>query len=237
MSVSDSTPSYQQLSLPVRLDDSATFDNFFVTDGNGLALQAAKDAAALNDSAYLFGPPGSGRSHLLQAACHRLGVEARYLPLADLAMFEPAQVLDNAEHAALVALDDVDAVAQNPLWAEALFHLFNRLREAGGRCLISAGCSPRQLSCALPDLQSRLSWHGAVRVSALDEEQRLAALRWRAQCRGLELSEEVARFILSRFSRDPAALFALLDQLDRRSLELQRRLTVAFVRQVLADLA
>lgn len=224
---------FQQLSLAVRLDDSATFDNFLPTAGNGLALQAARDAAAGRGSAFLFGAPGSGRSHLLQAACHACQSDARYLPLAELGAHDPALVLENCETAALVVLDDIDAVTADPIWAEQLFHALNRIHAAAGCWLAAAAVPPRQLSTTLPDLQSRLAWNPAVRIGGLDDAQRIAALRGRARLRGLELGSDVASYILNHYSRDPARLFTLLDLLDRRSLELQRRLTLAFVKQVM----
>jgi len=227
-------PAARQLSLPMRLDDHATFDNFHATAGNSLALAAARACAAGGESAFLFGPPGAGLSHLLQAACHEGGSATRYLPLAELADCEPEAVLEGLEDADLLALDDVDAVVADGAWSEQLFHLLNRLQRTGSAVLFSARQAPRQLPCRLPDLQSRLSWHPAIRVAPLNEDQRMAALRDRAHRRGLVLDETVARYIMQRYSRDPARLFALLEVLDQRSLELQRRLTIAFVRQTMA---
>lgn len=228
-----SSQGFRQLSLAVRLDDGATFDNFFPTAGNGLALRSAREAVLGRSSAFLFGPPGSGRSHLLQAACRVRGAEARYLPLAELASYDPAVVLENCEHAPLVAFDDIDAATADPDWAEHLFHAFNRMQGHGCCWLATAASPPRQLVCALADLRSRLAWSPAVRIGSLDDEQRLAALKFRARNRGLEMGDEAARFILTRCPRDPARLFALLDLLDRRSLELKRRLTLTFVKKVL----
>lgn len=225
----------RQLSLPVRLDDSATFDNFFATSDNSLALKACRDSARGAGWVFLFGPSGAGRSHLLQAACHECKGTARYFPLAELADCDPGAVLENVESASLVALDDIDAVITDPAWAEQLFHALNRMQRSGSGGLISARQAPRQLPCILPDLQSRLSWHPAIRIAALDDAQRIAALCARAHHRGLELDETVARYIIHRYSREPARLFALLETLDQRSLELQRRLTIAFVREVMAS--
>lgn len=228
-------PAFRQLPLALRLDDSATFDNFYLTPDNGLALETARGAACGKDSGFIFGPPGSGRSHLLQAACHACEGSALYLPLAELAGHEAAFVLEGCGNAALLALDDVDAVVASASWAEQLFHTLNRLRDAGGVWLAAGGVAPRRMVCALADLRSRLEWSPAVHVAALDDERRGAALRWRARGRGLELGEEAARYILNRYSRDPRRLFALLDVLDRRSLEHRRRLSVAFVREIMAE--
>ena len=62
-------------------------------------------------------------------------------------------------------------------------------------------------------------------------------MRLRAQLRGFELPEETAHYLQRRLPRDMASLFALLDELDAAALAAQRRLTVPFIRDVLAQRA
>lgn len=227
----------QQLALPVRLRDEATFVNFHVTDANRLLLEQLR-AQLPSGERYLFvhGRPGAGRSHLLQAACHRaaaLELQAFYLPLADVGEQSAAAVLDLPPETALLCLDDIDAVLGSADWQEQLFHLFNRLQHSGARLLVAAAQPPAALDIELKDLQSRLGSGAIYHLKALDDEQRQQALIERAALRGLQLGPEVARYILHRGPRDPARLFDVLDELDRRSLAEQRRLTIPFVKQVM----
>ena len=67
----------------------------------------------------------------------------------------------------------------------------------------------------------------------LDDADALTALGQAAHHRGLELNAETGRYLLTRYSRDLHALFAMLDRLDRASLAAQRKLTIPFVREVL----
>ena len=69
-----------------------------------------------------------------------------------------------------------------------------------------------------------------LRLRALDDVQRRHALQLHARMRGLELTGEVADFILSRFSRDLRDLVALIERLDEQALAAQRALTIPFVR-------
>jgi DnaA family protein len=172
---------------------------------------------------------------LLQAACLQLeqfDQQAVYLPLADLVGHGPA-LLEGLEHCELVCLDDLDAVAGNPEWEEALFHLFNRLRDGGRRLLLSANTAPRELPLGLADLKSRLSQALVFQMRELAEEDKLHALQLRASRRGLQLSDEVAAFILNRGTRSMNALFELLEQLDQASLQAQRKLTIPFLKEIL----
>ncbi len=226
----------RQLALSLRLHDDATFDNFWAEAANQQLLQALRANLSRGEgSLYLYGAEGSGRSHLLQAACHDLAERgALYLPLRELSGANPQALLDGLAELPLLCLDDIDQVSGDADWAEALFHLFNRGRSSGQILLISAGANPASIDCVLPDLRSRLAWLDCYRLQPLDDAGRLQALQYRARRRGLELGDDVARFILHRYPRNPGALFAFLDELDRRSLAAQRRLTIPFVREVMA---
>jgi len=228
-----------QLPLGVRLRDDATFKNFY-PGSNAVALGYVErlcqaDAGWTESLIYLWGGAGVGRSHLLQAAClqlEQLDQQAVYLPLAGLVEHGPA-LLEGLEHCALVCLDDLDAVAGRADWEEALFHLFNRLRDAGQRLLLSASAAPRELHLQLADLQSRLSQALVFQLRELAADDKLHALQLRASRRGLQLPDEVAAFILNRGSRSMNGLFELLEQLDQASLQAQRKLTIPFLKETL----
>lgn len=229
-----------QLSLGVSLYDEATFDNFYVPDDspNAQAVEALQQQlqAEGEQSVYLWGPPGCGLTHLLQAACHRAhnaGVYAQYLPLHDLAGYEPASLTEGLVAQDLVCLDNLEAVVGNPQWDEALFILFNQMRDAGKRLVFSAYCSPNQLQCYLEDLRSRLNWGVVYHLDLLGDGEKKQALQQRARGRGMTMSDEVAQFILNRAPRDMNHLFDLLNTLDEVSLQEQRRLTIPFVSEVL----
>ena len=133
----------------------------------------------------------------------------------------------------LVCLDDVDALAGERRWEEALFHLYNRIRERGACLVVSCASAPARLQLSLPDLGSRLSWGLVYQLRALDDDQRLLALQLRARQRGCDMPDETGRYLLRRLPRDMPALFDLLDRLDDASLVAQRKLTVPFVKSVL----
>ncbi|MET1078823.1 MAG: DnaA regulatory inactivator Hda [Pseudomonas sp.] len=228
-----------QLPLGVRLRDDATFANYY-PGANAAALGYVErlceaDAGWTESLIYLWGADGVGRSHLLQAACLRFeqrGELAVYLPLGEVAIHGPV-LLDNLERCELVCLDDLEAVSGLAEWEEALFHLFNRLRDSGRKLLLSAAASPRELAMKLPDLHSRLTLALVFQLQSLSDEDKLRALQLRASRRGLHLSDEVGRFILTRGERSMNALFDLLERLDQASLQAQRKLTIPFLKATL----
>lgn len=223
-----------QLALPLKLSDHAVFASFLCSGNETLVawLQQLADTGE-GGGAWLRGAAATGRSHLLQATCERAGAGAVYLPLRELAPGDPA-VLDDLARRRLVCLDDVDAVAGRAPWELALFDLCNQLADAAGILVAAAPGAARDCGFTLPDLASRLSKLPAFRVAPLAEADRIQALKLRASHRGLDLPTETAEYLLRRTPRDMASLYALLDHLDRQSLQAQRRLTIPFVRGVLA---
>jgi DnaA family protein len=111
--------------------------------------------------------------------------------------------------------------------------LFEQLRQAGGRLVVSAAAPPGDVRFGLPDLASRLKSGGVYRLQPLDDAGRLAALQIRARFRGFDLPDDTGRYLLNRLARGPASLFRVLDTLDRAALVAQKRLTIPFVRSIL----
>lgn len=226
----------QQLPLEIQLADHAVFSNFLPA-GNELVIHELKAAAvrAAQPMLWVWGLPESGRSHLLQAciaAADELGRRAAYLPL-DRTLALPAAALEGLGELDVVGLDDIDAIAGDAGFEQAVFGLFEQLRQSGGRLVVTASAPPGEIRFGLPDLASRLKSGGVYRLQPLDDAGRLEALQIRARFRGFDLPEDTGRYLLNRMPRGPANLFRVLDTLDRAALVAQKRLTIPFVRSVL----
>lgn len=223
-----------QRALALKLPEPGGFERF-VAHGNDEPL-AALQAWARGGERYLYlhGAAGSGKSHLLQAACRELveqGTTAVYLPL-DQDGPSPA-ILDDLEQRDAVIIDALHAVAGRPVWERALFDLYNRLLDADRRLLVAARVPPPALGLGLADLTSRLSAGPAYLLRPLDEDGCGTLLRAGAAQRGLQLDQAAIGYILTRCPRDPASLLRLLDDLDRFSLEQQRALNVRSIGELL----
>ena len=183
----------------------------------------------------LWGSAELGKSFLLQAAlaaADERGASVMFLPLREALGFGPA-VLDDLANLDFLALDDLEAVAADPAWNEALFNLYNRVHARGGRLLVSADAAPRALPLVLGDLQSRLSSGLVYRLDPLDDEDKRDALIKAAAARGLQLPESVANYLLRRLPRRWPELVAALERLDQVSLSAGRALSIPFVRDAL----
>ncbi len=225
----------RQLPLGVRLADRALFESF-LPGPNAEALAHARAVARgeAHGATWVCGPPGAGKSHLLQAICAAAGarVRAGYLPLAQVAPLG-AGMLDGLAQLGCLCVDDLERVVGEGEWERALFALLREIEEAGGTLVVAAREPPVLLNWSLPDLGSRFAAGAVLALRALDEAEQHAALELRARLRGLELPAETWQWLRRRYPRDMRRLYELLDTLDEAALAAQRRLTVPFIRDVL----
>lgn len=183
------------------------FDNFLVGDNvECVATLRGLDAASPTRVVYVWGPPGSGKTHLARA------VRAR----GDAAV----EVVDDC--------DRLDADAQ-----VRLFHRFNERVAAGRGTLVAFGAEPPQRLELLPDLASRLGWGLVFALRPLGDDDLAEALAATARRRGFVLGDELIRYLLRHARRDMGSLASIVARLDRVSLATQRPMTTALLREVL----
>ncbi|MFT4938730.1 MAG: DnaA family protein [Paraglaciecola sp.] len=232
----------KQLSLPVNLRDTETFDSFVVGNNQQLVsmlIGLTEQANNIPDTPWLTfisGDTGVGKSHLLYALCQQAqnkGLSCVYLNFNDQESFS-LEMLEDLEHSQVICLDDIDALQGSKAWQIGVFDLINRIKENGtSRLVITANASPNNLQLELADLISRLAWGISYKLNALNDEQRSEALIKRAEQRGLSMPKKVATYLVNHWRRDMPALMTTLDKLDVISLQEQRKLTIPFVKTTL----
>jgi DnaA family protein len=198
----------RQLPLAISPPVEPTLDNY-LAGANAEALERIRALAtgSLREAiVYLWGEPGSGRTHLLRAA----------------ARANPAVVLADD-------VETLDADAQ-----QALFSAINAARDGGAPVLASGTAPPAQLVLR-EDLRTRLGWGLVYHIKPLTDAEKALHLRSEAARRGLRLTDEVVWYLLNRLPRDLASLNTVLDRLDRHSLARQRPVTLPLVREALSN--
>lgn len=216
-----------QLILDLKPEQPPSLDNFVAGANAELVgrLRTLTGPGAF-DMIYLWGPEGSGRSHLLAAVVHE--ATAR----------RPATLLAGAEVGAelpappggLLAIDDVDALS--PDAQHALFRTFNSARFAGLSLLLSGPVPPLRLELR-EDLRTRIGQSLIYELKSLDDDEKSAALRRHAMLRGMRVEDGLVQYLLRHGRRDLPSLMAVLDGLDRASLEQKRPATLPLLREVM----
>ena len=241
----------RQVPLALGLQPPVLEFSSFVPAGNEALLQHLRQPGRLPAPVYLWGPRGSGKTHLLQAwlaQCRQrsgcAGVfeaAAARVRAADAAVATPAD--PEPEHPAqpepmavdpawqALVVDDVhrlDAAAQ-----QRLFGCFVEAQGQGVAWLAAGELPPVDLPLR-EDLRSRLGWGAVYEVQPLADTHVRAVLSREAARRGFPLADEVADYLLHRFTRDLPSLMRLLDALDGYALARKRAVTVPLLREMLA---
>jgi len=210
-----------------------TFSNF-LPGPNAAALaqlMAAADALPVPHPApvYVWGPAGSGKSHLL----HALGahMQARGLEVAcfDASTPQPWHWSPDWRLVTIDRCDALDSAAQ-----QATFALFIEAASQGTQLVLAGRLPPVDLPLR-DDLKSRLAWGHILALQPLGDTDTRAALHQEAQHRGLLLPDEVLDYLLTRVERNLGYLMRLLDALDAYSLAEGRHITVPLARTLLAQ--
>lgn len=234
---------HPQLPLGFEPGELFTFDSF-VNGNNSVAVSLARQMAWYENpesgnhekQLYIWGEPGLGKSHLLQASCNLAAKKQRtvcYLTPAEISG-QSTDIFDGLEQIDLVCLDDIESWLVDLAWETALFDLINRIRENSSCLLLASAHSPDEDFVRLPDLRSRLSWGPVFHLQDLSDKEKYHALSYRAMQSGLELPENVAEYLMQRYPRDMFGLFERLAVLDKASMAMQRRLTIPLVKSVFA---
>ncbi len=226
----------KQIALDIGLASVPSFANFFAGP-NEAALRHmelwAGNSLRSPVPTYLWGAPGSGKTHLLKAVAETLREQGARTGWLDSSVLEPPAF---DESWAGVILDECHlytAVQQ-----QAAFNWFvNALSSADGhpRWVLAAGNLPPADLVLRDDLRSRLGWGHVFELHALTETERRSVLRREADARGVFLSDEAMDFMLTRFSRDLSSLMQLLDQLDAYALQTQRAITIPLIKSMLEN--
>ncbi|MEM8845431.1 MAG: DnaA regulatory inactivator Hda [Pseudomonadota bacterium] len=214
-----------------------TIETFYTKDS--ALINVLKNAAAreLNElQLFFWGGVGSGKTHLLQAVCHiaqNKKFRVIYLPMSDVFSYSP-EVLKDLNALDIVCIDDVHLISQRKKWEIALFDLINQMRAAESLIVMSSCQSPSEDIFDLADLNSRSTWGPVYKLPQLNDDDLKQVLMLHAKKSGLELSDEVCNYLLTRHKRDLSLLVKVLDKLTRLSLREQRKITIPFVKQVLS---
>jgi DnaA family protein len=228
----------QQLPLHFEFRANQTFTTFFPGINQEIVNHLQRCIAGLGEQQiFLWGKPGQGKTHLLQACCHlaqNQNLSSFYFDLSNAELPDPS-MLSGLDECDVVCFDNIERIAGNEEWELAFFNFFNQQRDRGHKLIVSASSAPNTIAIQLPDLKTRLNWGLALKIQPLSDSDQIAALIFKADQMGFEIAPQAGRFLLTHYNRDLASLWNLLEKLDKASLAAKRKLTVPFLKQILDE--
>jgi chromosomal replication initiator protein len=188
------------------LNPKLTFDQFVIGDGNRLAHAAALAVAENPGGAYnplfIYGPPGVGKTHLLQSIgnyvrAYGSGLAVRYTTverftnqfLDALRSGKVDRFKGRFRRNDVLLIDDVQFLEAKAKTEEEFFHTFNALHEAGGQLVLTSDRTPRDLAALEDRLRDRFESGLVTDISAPDHATRVTVLRKRVQHDAIPLTD------------------------------------------------
>jgi len=217
----------KQLPLPIVAPATERFDTFMAGANSG-ALQHLQQMDGATP-AFLWGPAGSGKTHLLHALAHQRQQRGERIGWFDASTRPPWSLEPGCALVLLDACDEYDDAQQS-----SAFALLVDAQSHGVSWVAAARVPPVDLNLR-EDLRTRLGWGPVFALRCLPEEQARAVLRRESDRRGILLSDDVMDYLLTRFARDLSHLMALLDRLDGFALAEHRSVTVPLLKKMLAE--
>lgn len=213
-----------QLALPLETLPALGREDFIVTPANREAvafIDAYPDWAS--SAVALYGPGGSGKSHLVSAWAKKTNANVVGAAALD------QRILNDGN--APLAVENVDTGAGDAARDAILFALFER-----GRPLLLTGREPpSQWPATMPDLISRYRAMVSFPLWVPDETLLRAMARKLFDDRQLTVPDAVIDYLIRSIERSPAAIRDAVTRADAKALAEKRPVTVALVREILAE--
>lgn len=222
----------QQQALDLPVNPRYGFETFITCSGNSTALEFSRRLCMPGEPEqllYLYGPPGSGKTHLLNAIGRRLaGEQYRVFSCRELAD-------DLNDSAPLLLVDDLDQLPDRPKLRNRLWEAFNSHYSQGHPMAFAGRLPPKELPTIDDHLVSRLLWGLVAHLDVSDDQSRRMLISKLAQDRQILLPDEVAAWLLNILPRDVESLISACDHLYRGALQRKCRITLHLARELLQN--
>lgn len=236
-----------QLVLDFPLKSSFSFSNFVVCSGNETAFRFAQRLSSPDVEEtllYLYGPAGSGKTHLLEACSATIGERVNAASPPPLFSFRESPGTASGPIAALLQrrfhdapallIDDIHLAPPDLTMKGALWQLFNDFHNAGRPIAITGLTTPKELINLDEHIVSRLLWGLVARVDVSDDESRQMIMQKLAADRQVVIPNDVGEFLLKQLPRDIPALIATLDRIVRYAVATGRKVSPRLAAEVLS---
>lgn len=220
-----------------------SFENFVVCGGNNTAYRFAHKLATDGGEnlLYIYGPEGSGKTHLLTALCN--AVEGKYFSFRDAdALYAgerstegSSRLADHFQGAKALILDDLHLLPDSQEVRVELWELFNAYYTTGRKIAISGLTPPKELPHLDGHLTSRLLWGLVARMDVSDDESRRMILKKLGEDRQMALPDDVIELMLLTVRRDIPSLVWALETINRFSIATKRKIALRLAKEALGQ--
>lgn len=194
------------------LNSSYSLDNFVVGSNNDLAVSVAKNVIEKPGDRYnpffLYGGPGLGKTHLVEAIGNELlkknpNLKVRYMPVNTFYAEFVESIKNGTGHTFsqkikkldVLIIDDFQMIIGKNASQEEFFNIFNELHQAHKQIIVTSDRLPDQIKTVDPRLASRLTWAGAIDLQMPNFEDKCAIIKMKAEFIGVDIEDEAVEYL------------------------------------------
>ena len=223
----------EQLTFPWSKPNNSSFDDFYFEKNNLSILEDLKSG----DDLVIYGLSKVGKSFLLQSLCNyfsKSNKSSLYLPLKELNNYKTG-LLDDLEKLDLVCIDDLQLIAGDNNWETAIFNLINNCLISNCRIVFCSNINPSLISFELDDLFSRIQKINRMEVHPVKSDNLIEAVRFFADLRSINIGDKEMTYLINHSKRNMGDLVTHINQLDKLSMQLKRKITIPLIKKVIEN--
>ncbi len=239
---------------PTGLRPLYLFDQLVVGAHNQFAVGACQEVLRAPGETYnplfLYGPPGVGKTHLMQAVAHQMlqqnpSFKIRYISgerfmsevltaISEDRMLELRRAYSVLD---LLILDDVQYLIESKISQEELFHVFNNMHQANRQVILASDRPPNQLTALNNNIRTRLEWGLSTDVKVPDETTRLTILqRKQQQLPGLNMDDQMLLYVARALNTNVRELEGFLKRIHAYVTLSHQALSLNLVKTVVKEI-
>lgn len=236
-----------------QLNSAYTFDSYVVGESNKMAVSVAEQVAMAPGKTsfnplFVYGGPGVGKTHLIQAIGAKAKKDNPNMNVAYLSadrfmrQYMDANAGKNVngfmhfyQRIELLILDDVQGLAGKVGTCDAFFQIFNHLLQNGRQVVLASDKKPMDLTGLEERLLSRFKSGLIVEVRQPDKSTRLGIVKAKAEADGLDLPEDVAQYVAANVSGNARELQGALVSLLAYSTVTKTELTLDLAQTIVSE--
>lgn len=246
-----STRTYN-LSTANNLNPKYVFRKFIVGKSNEFADAASEAVAKAPGKVYnplfIYGGVGLGKTHLMHAIGNHVlkndkNKKIYYCSseqftndmIHSLKNDKMSEFREKYRKLDVLLIDDIQFIAGKDSTQEEFFHTFNELHQSGKQIVMSSDRPPKEIDKIEKRLVSRFEWGLIADVQPPDYETRVAILTNKAEQEGIDVSEEVLRYIAEAINSNIRELEGALNRIAAKASLLKKEITVDLVEEIFYD--
>lgn len=227
------TDMVEEVLQPVHSDikPQYTFSNFVQGDNNhwakAAALAVSDNLGELYNPLFIFGGPGLGKTHILNAIGNKVLADnpharIKYVSsetfinelLEHMRLNKMKQFKETYRNLDLLLIDDIQSIQKKETTQEEFFHTFNALHQKNKQIVLTSDRNPDYLDNLEERLVTRFKWGLTSEITPPDFETRIAILRNKCEAFPYNFTNDTLSYLAGQFDSNVRDLEGALKDIN-----------------------